>query len=78
MSKIKPMALAAICVAAMPSLADIVLFDAASADVSNISVQDGAKFSLSDGLLTVRTKPSNSYPGVCFAGKWDLSRYGRI
>ena len=57
---------------------EIVLFDAASADAARISAQDGAEFSLSDGLLTVKTKPSDSYPGVCIAGKWDLSRYGRI
>ena len=63
---------------AIPKSGDIVLFDAASADASRISAQDGALFSLSNGLLTVKTAPSDSYPGVCIAGKWDLSRYGRI
>ena len=63
---------------AVPKSGDIVLFDAASADASRISAQDGALFSLSNGLLTVKTAPSDSYPGVCIAGKWDLSRYGRI
>ncbi len=56
----------------------IVLFDASSADASRLSAQNGATFTLADGLLTVKTPPSEQYPGVCIAGKWDLSRYGRI
>ena len=57
---------------------DTVLFDAASADASRLSAQNGATFSLADGLLTVNTSPSDLYPGVCISGKWDLSRCGRI
>ena len=37
--------------------ADIVLFDAATADRAALSAQDGATFVLTNGLLTVTTKP---------------------
>ncbi|MBO4287943.1 MAG: beta-galactosidase [Kiritimatiellae bacterium] len=72
-------AVAVVTTTPIPSYAaDIVLFDAATADASALSGQNGASFSLADGLLTVKTQPSDLYPGVCIAGKWDLSRYGRI
>ena len=64
------------CAAAMAS--DVVLFDAATADVKSVRAQDGASFELKDGLLTVKTAPSDAYPGVCVSGKWDLSGCGRV
>ena len=58
--------------------ADIVLFDAATADRAALSAQDGATFVLTNGLLTVTTKPSEKYPGFCLNGNWDLSTCRRI
>ena len=54
------------CAAAMAG--DVVLFDAATADVKSVRAQDGASFELKDGLLTVKTAPSDAYPGVCVSG----------
>ena len=68
--------IAAACAAAMAG--DVVLFDAASADVKSVRAQDGASFKLNDGLLTVTTAPSDAYPGVCVSGNWDLSGCGRV
>ena len=68
--------IAAACAAAMAG--DVVLFDAASADVKSVRAQDGASFKLKDGLLTVTTAPSDAYPGVCVSGNWDLSGCGRV
>ena len=41
---------------------DVVIFDAAKADISDVCSQDGAEVCLSDGLLKVSTKPSDKYP----------------
>ena len=68
--------IAVLCAAAMAG--DVVLFDAATADVKSVRAQDGASFELRDGLLTVTTAPSDAYPGVCVSGKWDLSGCGRV
>ena len=68
--------IAVLCAAAMAG--DVVLFDAATADVKSVRAQDGASFELRDGLLTVKTAPSDAYPGVCVSGKWDLSGCGRV
>ena len=70
------MIIAAACAAA--AMGDVVLFDAASADVKSVRAQDGATFKLKDGLLTVTTAPSDGYPGVCVSGNWDLSGCGRV
>ena len=64
------------CAAAMAG--DVVLFDAATANVKSVRAQDGASFELKDGLLTVKTAPSDAYPGVCVFGNWDLSGCGRV
>ncbi len=58
--------------------ADIVIFDAATSSPKSLHAQDGAKFSLADGLLTVNTRPSEKYPGFCLDGNWDLSKCYRI
>ena len=65
-------------VSLVPVRADIVLFDAATVSAKGVRAQDGATFVLTNGLLTVTTKPSESYPGFCIAGKWDLSGCRRI
>ena len=72
------LSLLAIGMAATAAGADIVLFDAATADVKKLHAQDGAAFTLADGLLTVVTKPSEKYPGFCLDGDWDLSGCNRI
>ena len=65
-------------VSLVPVRADIVLFDAATVSAKDVRAQDGATFVLTNGLLTVTTKPSERYPGFCIAGKWDLSGCRRI
>ena len=71
---------AAMAIAAMVGMAsaDTVLFDAATARPSSVHAQDGAAFSLENGLLTVTTKPSDKYPGICVSGRWDLSKCRRV
>ena len=70
--------LTAVAMAAPAVGADIVLFDAAAADAKKLHAQDGAAFTLADGLLSVVTKPSEKYPGFCLDGDWDLSGCNRI
>ena len=71
-------ALALFLIACYFAEADTILFDAATADHAALSAQDGATFVLTNGLLTVTTKPSEMYPGFCVTGKWDLSGCNRI
>ena len=66
--------------AALASMAqaDIVIFDAATSNTKGLHAQDGATYSLANGLLAVVTKPSEKYPGFCLDGDWDLSGCNRI
>ncbi len=61
------------CGALAAESAEVVLFDAANADMSRVASQDGATFALEDGLLTVRTPKSKGYPGFTVSGSWDIS-----
>ncbi|MBQ7188802.1 MAG: beta-galactosidase [Kiritimatiellae bacterium] len=53
--------------------ADVVLFDAATTSADVIRAQDQATVNLADGVLRVKTPKSQSYPGACIRGKWDLT-----
>ena len=61
------------------SVADeIILFDAATTPISEITSQSGGKFELRDGLLAVETKGETGYPGIRIKGTWDLSKCNRL
>ena len=76
MKRLWCLAFAAVAMAAMAG--EVVLFDAATATARDVRGQDGATFSLTNGLLTVTTRPSDKYPGVAIRGDWDLSACGEI
>ena len=69
---------AAVLLGGVAGAGEVVLFDAATADVKAIRRQDGATFTLEKGLLTVKTEPSSAYPGFAVKGDWDLSNCGEI
>ncbi len=64
---------AAVCVTLVAKSGEVVLFDAANADMSRVASQDGATFHIKDGLLAVETPKSDGYPGFTVSGDWDVS-----
>jgi hypothetical protein len=57
---------------------EIVLFDAATAPVKDVTSHAGGRFALKNGLLEVATKGNTGYPGVLIKGRWDLSKCNRV
>jgi len=56
---------------------EIVLFDAATTPLKDVTALSGGQFALKNGLLDVATKGNTGYPGVRIKGTWDLSKCNR-